>query len=212
MVRDPEGTRSHASDEVLVEDFLVDARRLIARLDRGPILDAVGIFLDVWRAGGTVFAAGNGGGHASAQHFASDIIMSTSGGSRPALRAHCLSDNTTLLSAIANDTGFEFTLDGPAQWIASRDVLVILSTHGGDELGAHPRSLNLARAATIARSRNARIIGIIGNPGGSIMPLLDVAVVVPSPRRTRMPAQVEWVQVLAHHLICEALHQRVGGA
>ncbi len=110
------------------------------------------------RAGGTLFFAGNGGSAADAQHLATEYVVRYQT-SRPPLRALALTTDTSLLTACANDMGFDEVFARQLDALARPgDVLSLHSTSG--------ESPNVIRAAQAARARGVTVIALVGKSGG----------------------------------------------
>jgi D-sedoheptulose 7-phosphate isomerase len=148
-------------------------------------------------AGGTLFLAGNGGSAADAQHLATEYVVRYQS-SRPALRAVALTTDTSLLTACANDMGFDEVFARQVEALArAGDVLSLHSTSG--------ESPNLIRAAQAARARQVSVIAFLGKSGGPLKELADVALVVPSDDTAR----IQEIQLACEHLICEMVEERL---
>jgi D-sedoheptulose 7-phosphate isomerase len=122
-----------------------------------------------------VFIAGNGGSAATASHIANDLCKTVinSNPSQKGFRAIALTDNVPLLTAWANDVGYEEIFAGQLRSLAKPgDVLIVVSGSGN--------SVNVIRAAKVARDMGLVIIGLLGRDGGQLQPLVDAAVVVPA--------------------------------
>lgn len=121
--------------------------------------------------GGKILLAGNGGSAADAQHWAGEFvnrfIMD-----RPPLPAVALSTDTSVLTAIGNDFGYEFVFSKQIQALARPgDVFIAISTSGN--------SANLVEALRAARRQNVFTIGLTGEGGGAMAPLCDLLLAVP---------------------------------
>jgi len=149
------------------------------------------------RAGGTLFFAGNGGSAADAQHIATEYVVRFQH-NRPPLRAVALTTDTSLLTACANDMGFDAVF---ARQVEAHgrpgDVLVLHSTSGD--------SPNVVRAAQAARARGVAVIAFLGRDGGRLKALADVALVVPS----EVTARIQEMHLALEHVICEMVEERV---
>src|SRR5437660_1061788 len=122
------------------------------------------------RGGGTLFFAGNGGSAADAQHLATEYIVRYQS-TRPALRAVALTTDTSLLTACANDMGFDEVFARQVEALARPgDVLVLHSTSG--------ESPNVIRAAQSAKARWVGVLALLGKTGGHLKELADVALSV----------------------------------
>ncbi len=114
----------------------------------------------------TIFVAGNGGSAATASHWVNDLCKATKGGGRPHVRAICLSDNVSLLTALANDEGYERSFSGQLEnFVRHGDVLVVISASGN--------SPNLLDAVRLARARGLATIALLGFDGGALKDEVD---------------------------------------
>jgi D-sedoheptulose 7-phosphate isomerase len=150
------------------------------------------------RAGGKILACGNGGSAADAQHFAAECVCRFEA-ERAALAAIALTTDTSALTAIGNDLGYEHVF---ARQIAAHarpgDILLALSTSGN--------SPNVLRAAAEARARHCKIIAFTGGTGGTLAALADVTLMVPSVR----VARVQEVHGLCLHALAQELDDAFG--
>ena len=151
------------------------------------------------RAGGTLYFAGNGGSAADAQHIATEYMVRYES-NRPAMRAVALSTDTSLLTACANDMGFDEVFARQVEALARPpDVLVLHSTSGA--------SPNVIRAAQAAKARGVPVIAFLGKGGGRLLELADIALVVPSDATSR----IQELHLALEHVICELVEERVRG-
>jgi len=149
------------------------------------------------RAGGTLFFAGNGGSAADAQHIATEYVVRFRA-NRPPLRAVALTTDTSLLTACANDMGFDAVFARQVEAHGrSGDVLVLHSTSGD--------SPNVVRAAQSARARGVTVIAFLGRDGGRLKALADVALVVASDQTAR----IQELHLALEHAICELVEERL---
>jgi D-sedoheptulose 7-phosphate isomerase len=151
------------------------------------------------RRGGTLFFAGNGGSAADAQHVATEYVVRYQS-QRPAFRAVALTTDSSLLTAAANDMGFDEVFARQVEALARPgDVLVLHSTSG--------ESPNVIRAAQSARARGVEVVALLGKSGGALRDLADDALVVPSDDT----AHIQETHLAVEHLICEWLEERLAG-
>ena len=154
---------------------------------------AARILIDCFSRGGKVLLFGNGGSAADAQHIAAEW-EGRFRRERPGLPAIALTANTSDLTAIANDYGFERIF---ARLVEAHgregDVAIALSTSGN--------STNVLAALDEARVRGMHTLGLTGNDGGKLAGLVDVALVVPSDRTDR----IQEVHITALHALCDAV-------
>jgi D-sedoheptulose 7-phosphate isomerase len=151
------------------------------------------------RGGGTLFFAGNGGSAADAQHVATEYVVRYQT-TRPALRAVALTTDTSLLTACANDMGFDEVFARQVEALARPgDVLVLHSTSG--------ESTNVLRAAQSARARGVAVVAFLGRGGGQLKALADLSLVVPSDDTAR----IQEIHLAVEHLICEMVEEQLTG-
>lgn len=143
-----------------------------------PIARAADWIAAAYRAGGKTLLFGNGGSAADAQHLAAEWVGKL-GPDRAALPSIALSANTSDLTAIGNDYGFErvFARLVEAHGRAG-DVAIAISTSGN--------SPNVIAAVEEARRRGLRSIGLLGRGGGKLAGQVELALVVPSPDTQRI--------------------------
>ncbi|MGE5801660.1 MAG: SIS domain-containing protein [Gemmatimonadota bacterium] len=151
------------------------------------------------RGGGTLFFAGNGGSAADAQHLATEYVVRYQT-NRPAMRAVALTTDTSLLTACANDMGFDEVFARQVDALAeSRDLLVLHSTSG--------ESPNVIRAAQAARARGVAVVALLGRTGGELKHLADIALIVPSDDTAR----IQELHLAIEHVICDLVEDRLKG-
>jgi D-sedoheptulose 7-phosphate isomerase len=156
-------------------------------------------FEQVLREGGTLFFAGNGGSAADAQHIATEYVVRYQT-TRPAFRAVALTTDSSLLTACANDLGFDEVFARQVEALARPgDLLVLHSTSG--------ESPNVIRAAQAAKARGVPVVALLGKGGGQMKEVADVALVVPSDDTAR----VQELQLAIEHVICDIVEERLKG-
>jgi D-sedoheptulose 7-phosphate isomerase len=147
--------------------------------------------------GGTLFFAGNGGSAADAQHLAAEYVVRFQT-SRPALRAVALTTDTSLLTACANDMGFDEIFARQVEALARPgDLLVLHSTSG--------ESPNVVRAAQTAKARGVGVVAFLGKGGGALRELADLALVIPADDTAR----IQELHLALEHVICEIVEERL---
>jgi D-sedoheptulose 7-phosphate isomerase len=157
------------------------------------IVDAM---VDALKNGHHIYFCGNGGSAADAQHLAAEL----SGRfyiDRHALRAEALHCNTSYLTAVANDYDFDMIYARLIEGIADAgDVLVGLSTSGNSQ--------NIIRAFEIARQKKMITVGLTGETGGSMKPLCDYLINIPSKDTPR----IQESHILFGHIICQLVEEK----
>ncbi len=152
------------------------------------------------REGGKVLAAGNGGSAAEAQHLTGEIVGRFRG-EKPALPAVCLHGDSSTLTAVGNDYGYQQVFARQVEALGKEgDVLFLLSTSG--------KSANLLEAAKAARSKGVVSVALVGVEGGELASLCDVAVRVPS----HDPQTVQELHLFAVHCLAWAIEEAFGSS
>lgn len=159
-----------------------------------PDLDrALALVRDTVRRGGTLFFCGNGGSAADAQHLATEYVVRYMK-NRRAYPAVALTTDTSLLTAAANDLGFEEIFARQVEALAKPgDLLVIHSTSGN--------SPNVLRAAEAARAKRVKVLAFAARDGGRLKALSDHIVIVPTDRTDR----AQEIHLCMEHAICDAI-------
>jgi len=163
---------SHQQVDRTIRRYFYDLTGLVSQLPYNSITQIVSIFLDAFAEQRTVYVFGNGGSAASASHLMCDINKGASAeGKRP--RVMALTDNASLLTAWANDFGYERVFSEQLKtFIKPRDVAFAISTSGD--------SPNVLLALETAREYGAMTVGLGGCQGGQMKSLCDVCAIVPS--------------------------------
>jgi D-sedoheptulose 7-phosphate isomerase len=125
--------------------------------------------------GSMIYLAGNGGSAATASHWANDLGKGAKAAGQRPVRVISLSDNTSWLTALANDEGYDRVFAGQLDNFARPgDVLVVMSASGN--------SPNLLRAVELARARRLLTIAFLGFDGGALKNLVDEVLLLPTPK------------------------------
>jgi len=172
---------------------------VLAAMDEAAIASFIDLLLAARERGARIFFIGNGGSAATASHFANDIAIGARTADRP-FRAISLTDNAAILTAIANDDGYEeiFVQQLRTQMTAG-DVVVAISASGN--------SPNVVAALDFARAGGAITVAITGFDGGRIAKMADVNVHVPTNAGEYGPA--EDGHMVIDHLVGSYLARRV---
>src|SRR6476620_5578385 len=171
---------------------MADLQASLSTLDLAAILRIVERIRVARDAGRTVFIAGNGGSAATASHWVNDLGKATKRSGRTPIRVMSLSDNTSWLSALANDEGYERAFSGQLENFARRDdVLIVLSASGN--------SPNLVKAVETAKENDLVTVGLLGFDGGALKDMVDEYVLIASAK-----GAYELVED-AHSAVCHAI-------
>ena len=151
--------------------------------------------------GGKLLLCGNGGSAANCQHLAAEFVnLLDRDRPRPPLSAIALTTDTSLLTAIANDHGFEEVFERQVEAMGRRgDVLLGITTGGASQ--------SVVRAVRQARRQDVATIVFTGAGGGEAAALSDVAVHVPSDRTQH----IQEIHIALGHVLCALVEQRIAG-
>jgi len=181
-----------------IRNYWHEISALARQMPFSALADAAELLLDCHRCGGTVFVLGNGGSAATASHLACDLAKNVRVAGRAPFRVVALTDNAPLLTAWANDNGYDTVFaEQLAALVRPGDVVVSISASGN--------SPNVLAAAALARQAGATTIALTGRSGGQLRALSDLAVLVPSDSIE----QVEDAHLVIAHSLCVALRQRL---
>lgn len=141
-------------------------------------------------AGNKLMVAGNGGSAADAQHLVAEFVSRLCE-DRPALRAIALTTDSSILTAVGNDYGFERVFSRQLEAIGQRgDIFLGISTSGN--------SPNILHALEQARSMGIRTIGLTGKSGGKMLPLCDLCICIPS----TVTMHIQEAHLALEHIFC----------
>jgi D-sedoheptulose 7-phosphate isomerase len=164
------------------------------------VSEAVDIIATSLAASGQLLIAGNGGSAADAQHIAAELTGRFLLERQP-IRALALHVNTSSLTAIGNDYGYEHVFARELSAHARPgDVLMAISTSGN--------SRNILHAIEAARKTNVSVIGLTGGAGGQMQKACDLCLCVPS----KSTARIQEMHITIGHAMCELLEARLAKA
>jgi len=183
--------------------FRATARMLDSMADDPALVGAVVAVVEAcvrtMQTGNKVLLAGNGGSAADAQHIAGEFV-SRFAFDRPGLAAIALTTDSSVLTAIGNDYGYERVFARQVQALGRPgDLFIGLSTSG--------RSPNVLRAFEAAREAELVTVGFTGNRGGPMHELCDHLLAVPSPDTPR----IQEGHIVLAHTVCLLVEQRIFG-
>ena len=164
----------------------------------GDVAAAARAIAGCFQAGGTLLLCGNGGSAADAQHFAGEFVGRFKRPGRGGLPALALTADSSVVTAWANDCGFEDVFARQVEAFGRPgDVLVGISTSG--------RSRNVLRAFEAAAARGMTRIGLLGGTGGDLLPLAEHAIVAPSDDTQH----IQEVHIVVIHVLCELVEEEL---
>jgi D-sedoheptulose 7-phosphate isomerase len=155
--------------------------------------------IEIYQKGGKILLAGNGGSAADAQHIAGELV-SRFYFDRPGLPALALTTDTSILTAIGNDYGYENLFSRQIEAYGEKgDLFIGISTSGN--------SKNIIRALDACRKKRIITVGLTGKSGGGIASLCDYCIQVPSTETPR----IQETHILIGHIICAVIEDTLFG-
>lgn len=171
--------------------------KMIATSKIGEIESIVNSILSAHKSGGKVVLFGNGGSAADAQHLACELVGRVAL-KRQAFPAIALTTNTSTLTALANDYGYETVFSRQVEALVNeKDIVIGLSTSGN--------SPNVVRAIQAAKTKGAKTIGLTGDDGGNLAKVADLVLTVPSDSIPR----IQEAHITIGHIICEMVEREL---
>ncbi|HUM96648.1 MAG TPA: D-sedoheptulose 7-phosphate isomerase [Chitinophagaceae bacterium] len=160
------------------------------------VCNVTNIITKAFQSGKRVYFCGNGGSAADAQHLAAEFSgrFYTDRKALPAEALHC---NTSYLTAVANDYGFDFVFSRMIEGIGEKgDVLIGLSTSGN--------SVNIIKAFQVAKEKEITVVAFTGATGGKMKSIADFLINVPSNDTPR----IQESHITVGHIICQLVEEK----
>lgn len=172
-------------------------KKTIATSKIEEIESIVNSILSAYKSGGKVVLFGNGGSAADAQHLACELVGRVTL-KRQAFPAIALTTNTSTLTAVANDYGYETVFSRQVEALVNeKDVVIGLSTSGN--------SPNVVRAIQVAKMKGAKTIGLTGSDGGKLAEVADLVLTIPSDSIPR----IQEAHITIGHIVCELVEKEI---
>lgn len=174
----------------VISDYVQDILGLCNTLDTGQLNAACELMLESYKAGKTIFVAGNGGSAGTSNHFCCDFGKNAVKGDLHRPKIISLSANIEVLTALGNDFCYaEVFSQQLKNLMHDGDTVLLISASGN--------SPNVVTAAEYAKSRGGKVIGFTGFEGGKLKELSDVNVNIPS----KSYEQIEDLHMMLTHII-----------
>lgn len=181
-----------------VADYLDRLSESLATISRRDIAELGEILYRTYHMGASVFIVGNGGSASTASHMAADLAKNTIGPHMTRFRVLSLNENMSLLTALANDNGYENVFrEQLVNLIKPSDVLIAISASGN--------SANVLNAIEYAKSRQAQTVGLLGFDGGRAAQLVDRPIIVHSEDY----GVIEDAHLVLNHILVEHFRARL---
>jgi len=155
--------------------------------------------VDLYKNGKKTLLAGNGGSAADAQHIAAELV-GRYGFDRPSIPSIALTTDTSNLTAIGNDYGYDKVFSRQMEGMGSEgDLFIGISTSGNSE--------NIVNAITAAKEKGVKTVALVGRDGGEMARIADYAIIVPSNETPR----IQESHILIGHIICDIIEKELFG-
>jgi len=181
--------------DILLESIQVKEELL--RTSIGKIIEITDIVIDCLKKNGKVILFGNGGSASDSQHIAAELVGRFKK-DRNALSAIALTTNTSILTSLANDYGYEVVFAKQIEALGRKnDVVIGISTSG--------KAKNVVLGIKQAKKMGLKAIALTGADGGELAKLTDISLVVPS----SVTARIQEAHITIGHIVCELVEQAV---
>jgi len=181
--------------DILLESIQVKEEILRNQVD--AILEIAELMIDCLKKDGKVIVFGNGGSASDSQHIAAELVGRFKK-DRSALAAIALTTNTSILTSLANDYGYDVVFSRQIEALGKKnDIALGISTSG--------KAKNVALAIKQAKKMGIKTVALSGGDGGDIVKLADVSLVVPS----KITARIQEAHITIAHIICEMIEQEL---
>ncbi len=189
-----EFVRNYIKDSIDIKRNILENEKLIAQIE-----DVSSIIVKAFKTGNKIILCGNGGSAADAQHIAAEFVgrFKTE---RKALPAIALTTDTSIITAISNDYGYDTVFSRQIQAIGkSGDVLIGISTSGASE--------NVVNAMTEAMKKDIYTVGFTGAKISMVSDIADITLKVPSFESSK----IQESHIMLGHIICALVERRLFG-
>jgi D-sedoheptulose 7-phosphate isomerase len=153
--------------------------------------------VELYRGSKKTILAGNGGSAADAQHIAAELV-GRYGFNRPSLPSLALTTDTSNLTAIGNDYGYDKIFSRQLEGMGQKgDIFIGISTSGN--------SLNIINAFEAAKAKSITTVALVGRDGGEMAKIADIALIVPSDSTPR----IQESHILIGHILCDIIEKEI---
>ena len=179
----------------ITDSFRAKERLLSDAAAMATFSEAVAHVIDCYRAGGRLYIAGNGGSAADAQHLAAEFVSKLARERSP-IPAEALTTDSSILTAIGNDYGFENIFSRQlAGKLQANDVFLGITTSG--------RSTNILKALEQCRTKGVKSIIFTGRDGGQAKDMAEFCVIAPGQKTST----IQELHIVLAHTLCECVEQ-----
>jgi D-sedoheptulose 7-phosphate isomerase len=178
--------------------YLTETLPLFKEFEGDAFQGAMGAIIEAYHRGSTIYICGNGGSWGTSNHMVNDLAKGSVVEGKKRLRIMGLGDNTSLLTAYANDCGYETIFVEPLKGLFRKgDILIAISASGN--------SPNVVKAAEFVRQNGGQVVGLVGFTGGKLKDLSNFAIHF----KSHNYGSVEDAQLMFSHLSSQYMHQYI---
>ena len=153
--------------------------------------------VELYRGKNKTILAGNGGSAADAQHIAAELV-GRYGFDRPSIPSLALTTDTSNLTAIGNDYGYDKIFSRQLEGMGQEgDIFIGISTSGNSQ--------NIVNAFEVAKNKNILTVALVGKDGGKMAKMADIALVIPSDSTPR----IQESHILIGHILCDIIEKEI---
>lgn len=186
--------RAQIADSAATKQAILENQGLI-----DVIMTVAKACVDVYRNGKKTMLAGNGGSAADAQHIAAELV-GRYGFDRPSIPSLALTTDTSSLTAIGNDYGYDKVFSRQLEGMAQEgDLFIGISTSGNSQ--------NIINAFESAKDRGVTTVALVGREGGKMAAMADYAIIIPS----NTTARIQESHILIGHILCDIIEKELFG-
>ena len=186
--------KQQIKDSFLVKQRIYEDITLVNNIKKVAIL-----CVNLYKKGFKTILAGNGGSAADAQHIAAELV-GRYGFDRPSIPSLALTTDTSNLTAIGNDYGYDAIFSRQLEGMGQEgDIFIGISTSGNSQ--------NLINAFESAQKKNILTVALVGKDGGKMAQMADIALIVPSHETPR----IQESHILIGHILCDIIEKEMFG-
>jgi len=184
--------RKQIEESINVKELILKDKKILKSIN-----EIAELCIKALKKGNKILFAGNGGSAADAQHLAGELV-NRFGFDRPGLSAIALTTDSSVITSISNDYGFENLFSRQVQALGRKgDVLISLSTSG--------TSANIIKGIEEAKKAGITTVGMTGKSGGKMSGLCDICLMIPSEDTPR----IQEAHILTGHILCSAIENAI---
>lgn len=143
----------------------------------------------------TIFWCGNGGSASDSMHLAGELIGRFVGNRRP-LKSLSLAADSSVLTCIANDFGYEEIFSRQLEGVGKKgDILIVISTSG--------MSKNILNVISVAKEKRIKTIGLLGKGGGKVKEKIDLPITI----KSKSTARIQEMHIMIGHILCDLIEE-----